>query len=267
MRNILARRGDFPPEPSACCSAIWFVDADESYSVERKRGVWKSGYVAVRTLTGEGGMRLFDGRELVLKPNSIAVLSATEIERYAARRESWQFYWFEFEMTQGSAPMLGQCERVMMSAQERADLDRAHAALSSGLKSECALADALLTVFLQTWKAKSADASGRAAVLQLVTGILEKSRGEKRSIGDMAREANMCERSFRDAVQEATGLSPKAYLLRGEMTAAMELLRTTSMPVSEIAACFNYASPLYFSRVFKKYYGLSPQRVRDGIEL
>jgi len=68
----------------------------------------------------------------------------------------------------------------------------------------------------------------------------------------------MCERSLRDAVKKATGLSPKAYMLKGEMAAAMELLRTTSMSVSEIAACLDYASPAYFSRMFKKRYNMSP---------
>lgn len=267
MIDILAQRGKYAPEPSACCRAIWYVKADSTYCVKRKRSVWQRGFVAVRTLTGAGDLCLFDGLAFELNANSVAVFSSAEIERYAARGDGWQFYWFEFDMAQGNVPLLRQCRHVMMSAQERAELDRAYMSLSSGLADECALADAMLTYFLRAWKAQSGGNDERGAVFQLVTGILEKSRGEKRSIADMAHEANMCERSFRDAVQAATGLSPKAYLLRGAMTAAMELLRTTSMSISEIAACFNYSSPLYFSRVFKKYYGISPQHVRDQIEL
>lgn len=48
------------------------------------------------------------------------------------------------------------------------------------------------------------------------------------------------------------------------MNAAMELLLTSSMSISEISACFNYSSQFYFSRVFKKYYGVSPQQARSG---
>ena len=53
-------------------------------------------------------------------------------------------------------------------------------------------------------------------------------------------------------------------MLKGEMNAAMELLLTSSMSISEISACFNYSSQFYFSRVFKKYYGVSPQQARSG---
>ena len=100
-----------------------------------------------------------------------------------------------------------------------------------------------------------------------LTALLEKGRRERLPIAELAREAGMCERSFRDAVHAATGMSPKSYMLRGEMTAAMELLRTSGMSISEIASCFYYSSQFYFSRVFKKYYGVSPQRVRDTLEL
>ena len=97
--------------------------------------------------------------------------------------------------------------------------------------------------------------------------LLEKGRRERLSVAELAREAGMCERSFRGAVRAVTGLSPKGYMLKGEMTAAMELLRTTDMSVSEIAASLNYVNPFYFSRVFKKYYGVSPQQAKRNISL
>ena len=132
---------------------------------------------------------------------------------------------------------------------------------------ECMVAEALFGYLLADWQTRLEEGKGRDGVRQAVLSLLEQGRRERMSIAEMARAAGMCERSFRDAVHEATGLSPKAYMLKGEMAAAMELLRTTDMTVSEIAACFNYTSPFYFSRVFKKHYGISPQHVREGIEL
>ena len=97
--------------------------------------------------------------------------------------------------------------------------------------------------------------------------LLERGRRERLSIPELFRMAGMCERSFRSAVLAATGLSPKAYMIQGEMEAAMELLRTTRMSISDVAASLDYTTPFYFSRVFKKFYGLSPQQVRQGIQL
>ena len=111
-------------------------------------------------------------------------------------------------------------------------------------------------------RAESEDAGG--LLQQQIISLLERGRREKLSVAEMAREAGMCERSFRDAAHAATGLAPKAFMLKGEMNAAMELLLTSSMSISEISACFNYSSQFYFSRVFKKYYGVSPQQARSG---
>jgi len=95
-----------------------------------------------------------------------------------------------------------------------------------------------------------------------IMDILEEGHREHTSVEELARKAGMCERSFRNAVQKATGYSPKAYMLRREMAAAMELLKTSTMTVAEISSLFHYKNPFYFSRVFKKHYGISPQHIR-----
>jgi len=76
--------------------------------------------------------------------------------------------------------------------------------------------------------------------------LLERGRRERLSIPELSRMAGMCERSFRSAVLAATGLSPKAYMIQGEMEAAMELLRTTRMSISDVAASLDYTTPLLF---------------------
>jgi len=46
------------------------------------------------------------------------------------------------------------------------------------------------------------------------------------------------------------------------METAMNLLQTTYMSISEISEQLHYDNPLYFSCVFKKYYGYSPKSAR-----
>jgi len=54
------------------------------------------------------------------------------------------------------------------------------------------------------------------------------------------------------------GYSPHAYLIKVRLERAKELLITTSFNVSEISFAVGYENPLYFSRMFKKYTGVSP---------
>lgn len=57
--------------------------------------------------------------------------------------------------------------------------------------------------------------------------------------------------------------SPQQYLLQLRMEKARELLETTGLPVSEVAARVGYPDALAFSRAFKKEHGQSPSRFRD----
>ena len=263
MRNMLSQRCCAETLPRISLNAMWYVDADRTYNVSR-RGKQGENYVAARTLSGAGTMELHDGRSFVLDANSVMLLHNRAIRRYAARDEKWQFYWFEFSSDKWPAAWLCQVDHIRASTQERVELDRCFKSLSRADPTEFMLAESLFAYLLADWHVRSTQNSETGTE---VIELLETGRRLKLSIPEMARRAGMCERSFRTAVQNATGMSPKTYMLKGEMTAAMELLRTTDMSVSEIAASLDYKSPFYFSRVFKNYYGIAPQHVKDEMML
>ncbi len=60
-----------------------------------------------------------------------------------------------------------------------------------------------------------------------------------------------------------TGISPKQWLTSYRMEKAEYLIRETSLSVYEIAMSAGYSDPLYFSRLFRRYYGLCPSRYRE----
>lgn len=64
------------------------------------------------------------------------------------------------------------------------------------------------------------------------------------------------------AVRRATGLSPKAYLLRALFAEACELLANTGMPAGQIAFRLGFADQGYFTRLFTRHIGTSPGRYR-----
>lgn len=266
MRSLLSKRAYANDFVMPRLEAVWYVEADDSYEINRRNHTL-SGYVAVRTLSGRGRMTLHDGRTLLLEGNSIGVFEGPQIFRYATDGQSWQFYWFEFESEGWTSPLMNRTVSVSSSAQERAELERCFTSLNRASGDTCCLSETLFSYLLADWQLRAAEnGPGRPDAQDILT-LLEKGRREKTSIPELARMAGMCERSFRSAVQKATGLSPKAYMIQGEMAAAMELLRTTNMSVAEIAICLDYTRPGYFSRVFKRIYGIPPQLVRDEIRL
>ena len=58
------------------------------------------------------------------------------------------------------------------------------------------------------------------------------------------------------------GISLQEYLLKVRMQKARELLHTTDMQIQEIGAKVGYEDQLNFSRIFRKYEGVSPSEFR-----
>jgi AraC-like DNA-binding protein len=66
--------------------------------------------------------------------------------------------------------------------------------------------------------------------------------------------------------KDATGESPINYLIRVRLFKACELLNETSYSIKEIASFVGYEDAYYFSRLFKKYFGMPPMSYRKAKE-
>lgn len=86
---------------------------------------------------------------------------------------------------------------------------------------------------------------------------------EPLSIGRLASMAHMSAGYFQRAFRNAYGIAPIAYQIELRLLAAQTLLRTTSVPVGEIATRLGFTSCYYFSRTFSKSIGLSPRMFRQ----
>ena len=67
-----------------------------------------------------------------------------------------------------------------------------------------------------------------------------------------------------------TGATPREYLEQKRMERARDIIlsgatnKYSEFTVSQIAEACGFAEPLYFSKVFKKYYGVSPSRFGEN---
>ena len=59
--------------------------------------------------------------------------------------------------------------------------------------------------------------------------------------------------------------SPKSYLLNIKLQKSKELIRENQYTISEIADMLGFSSIHYFSRLFKKYFDLSPSEYAKEI--
>ena len=66
---------------------------------------------------------------------------------------------------------------------------------------------------------------------------------------------------FAHTFTAAFGVSPQAYVESCRLEYAKRLLETTNASVKEASYAAGFADPLYFSRRFRRAYGLPPREI------
>ncbi len=101
--------------------------------------------------------------------------------------------------------------------------------------------------------------------LRCMVRFITEHYSEPVTLKEIADAANVsteeCRRCFKDMVRE----SPVHYLVSYRVTASMELLRNTDLPVTDIAYRVGFNDTSYFIQAFKNKNGMTPKDYRNKI--
>jgi AraC-like DNA-binding protein len=100
--------------------------------------------------------------------------------------------------------------------------------------------------------------------LQHAVEYLVNHHAEELHVPEVARRHGFSTGYFYRQFRQRTGLAPTAYLTRVRLQVATQLLQQSTLPVKEIAGRVGLPDQAYFSRLFKKYAGVSPTRCRTA---
>ncbi|MCK9510298.1 MAG: GlxA family transcriptional regulator [Pigmentiphaga sp.] len=87
---------------------------------------------------------------------------------------------------------------------------------------------------------------------------LEETGAKDVSLADMARRANLEERTFLRRFRKATGMTTTDYTQRLRVGRARRMLQTTVAPIDTVAWEVGYSDPGAFRKVFTRIVGLTP---------
>lgn len=96
------------------------------------------------------------------------------------------------------------------------------------------------------------------------TDYLEAHLAEDISLDDLAAAAAMSRFHFARVFRRSTSLPPHAYLVARRMERAKDLLRSSKLPIAEIAWRVGYANPAKFAAQFRKLTGSTPGAWRSN---
>lgn len=99
-----------------------------------------------------------------------------------------------------------------------------------------------------------------ARVIEYMSCHLE----DRITLDDLAREAGISVHHFGRRFRELTGMGPATYLTELRMERARRLLKTTDLPVADVAVRCGYPRPSAFSTAFLRHVGLTPRRFRTA---
>ena len=102
--------------------------------------------------------------------------------------------------------------------------------------------------------------------------IIEKAKSYIRdnykkdiSLDEVSREVDISPYYFSKLFKQETGGNFIEYLTEVRLRNARELLKDSGLSIKEICAESGYSDPNYFSRIFKKYEGMTPSEFRERL--
>ena len=98
----------------------------------------------------------------------------------------------------------------------------------------------------------------KQTIAQTITVYFQENYMKKISVEEIARSSYLSTTYITKIYKEVTGDTPINYLIRIRMEKAMEILKEGHFSIQDSAKMVGYDDPYYFSKLFKKRFGLSP---------
>lgn len=109
------------------------------------------------------------------------------------------------------------------------------------------------------------EANGRDTErIRKIMEYIQKHYGEKITLEDLAGQIHLCRSESCRLFKRYMNVSMFDYLLDYRVERSLELLRQSSLDVTQIAGRVGFANPGYYSRIFKRKIGCTPLEYRKS---
>lgn len=256
---------------------IGYYPHAEHHYVRRSAGI--SQYVLLYCVNGRGMYSVGNSREhTVIGANQYVVLPVGESHEYCSCEDSpWTIYWIHFAGTLASyyAKDAGKPQTVMPNLESRiSDRISLFEEILTVMRLEYSddtlhYASSLLHHFLASLRCirtyrGAAPQTDTSDIIEAARHYIEENIERRLSLSQIAAYVGLSVSNFSMKFHKAMGCSPIAYMNRMRISRACRLLRATGMQINQISYKLGINDALYFSRMFRKQMGMSPQEYRAG---
>ena len=237
----------------------------EVLTVVREKG--RKDYHIIYVVSGQLEIEI-DGESTTLFPNDFAIYLPKQPQRYSAKFPCSRL-WIHFSGTfaQSILDKYGFKGGVYRGKEKHEIIDIfreiSDEYLMPSEKADIKNAALLQMLLLRLYESVSREKYVNSAVSSLIKLINDDCKSVI-NVSEFADMAGMSEESFARLFKECTGVPVHRYITGVRLKQALRLLKYSGSTISQIAYAVGYDDPLYFSRLFKKYYGASPSYIRNS---
>jgi AraC-like DNA-binding protein len=251
----------------------WYPSAQYHYR-ERANGAPED---HLMMCLGGHGYVIVNGKKSHLQPGHLLIIPRNMQHRYwAADDAPWSIYWMHFRGVDSSyyvdrIPHVADTVAIDPTAQEEAvrlfrdcldSLEGGYTLPNLIYAAQSARHILSLLLFRNPALPMKQRTESRRLKCDAIIEYMHTRIGEPVRLGEFAREAGLSVSYFSEIFREQVHQSPQSYFNQLKIRAACRMLDLTAKPIKAVAMETGYSDPYYFSRVFKKIMGISPEKYR-----
>lgn len=228
-------------------------------------------------ITSGTGVQTLNGRQIQFKPNDLFLLSPADFHKNTlADGESFSYYGvkFTYELLDARLSELCALDKLPLYLHLKESVAEVARGVFRQLVEECsngkerlgnkayqqALVEQLIILALREMQQN--DQVNTEAFINRALGYLYSHFSESITVGDAAAYVGYTPNYFNTCFRQQMGMPFGEYLRQMRLNYGENLLRSSVMPVTEVAYESGFGSLSYFSRSFHEKYGISPQDYR-----
>jgi len=102
----------------------------------------------------------------------------------------------------------------------------------------------------------------KAVIVNTLISFINENYMKEISLNTISKNVYLSPAYISRVFKEEVGESPINYLIKVRLSKASEMLAEAGMSVKAVAKSVGYADAYYFSKLYKKYYNVSPSRIK-----
>lgn len=208
---------------------------------------------------------LIDGKEHTAKSGDVALLDCFKEHTYYTN-DNFEAYWIHINGSNTYEifkELTGRFSNII-SADEKTEeqIKDIYTAIKNARQlSDSQMSLKIYTLLTELFNRQAEEKQG--GIIETALDYISSNYSKSITVEDVAKNVHLSASQFSRKFKKETGTSPYDYILGTRLTRAKELLKNTSLSVSEIAYRTGFSSDSNFIYFFRKQEGISPLKFRN----